>query len=115
MVVTVNSSPNHLNYPRLDALRKFYRYEIDVNSAPHTFCNAMVVHSGRNGTVVARGSDLPEALELVSKASSARHALYLDFEAEGADLVMRVRITTIDPDLPIVYARSLSANSGTRR
>jgi hypothetical protein len=71
-------------------------------------CTALVVHSGSKGTVVGRGVDQPEALAAAGERSGARHALFLDFEAEGAALVLRARITSLEPALPIVYARTLS-------
>ena len=71
-------------------------------------CLAMTVHSGKKGTVVGRGVDLPEALQQAGQASQSRHALFLDFEAEGSALVLRVRITSLEPKLPIVYAHTIS-------
>lgn len=72
----------------------------------------MFVHSSRNGTVVARGVDAPEALAAAGGLSGSLHALFLDFEAEGASLVLRARITKLTPELPIVAAKTLSS-SGT--
>lgn len=76
-------------------------------------CMAIVVHSGAKGTVVSRGVDAPEALDAAGGLAASRHALFLDFEAEGASLVLRARITEIDPSLPIVYARTLSSATST--
>ncbi|MBK7861834.1 MAG: hypothetical protein IPJ65_25100 [Archangiaceae bacterium] len=76
-------------------------------------CMAMVVHSGAKGTVVARGVDEPETLAKAGVASGSRHALFLDFEAEGAALVLRVRITSLEPNLPIVYARTISTTTAS--
>ncbi|MDP3232582.1 MAG: hypothetical protein Q8S33_05450 [Myxococcales bacterium] len=71
-------------------------------------CSAWVVHSGSKGTVVTRGFDAPEALSQAGLSSGAKHALFLDFEAEGSSLVLRARITTLDTTLRIVSARTLS-------
>ena len=45
--------------------------------------------------------------------STSRHALFLDFEAEGAALVLRARITSLEPALPIVYAKTLSTTTAS--
>ncbi len=74
-------------------------------------CTAMVVHSGSKGTVVSRGVDAPEALALAGASSQSKHALFLDFEIEGSALVLRARITTLSPQLPIVYAKTLSTTT----
>lgn len=71
-------------------------------------CSAWVVHSGAKGTVVTRGFDDPEALAQAGVASGAKHALFLDFEAEGSSLVLRARVTTLDKTLRIVSARTLT-------
>lgn len=72
-------------------------------------CTATVVHSGPQGTVVSRGVDAPGAIAEVAGDTGARHALFVDFEAEGASLVLRARVTVLEPTLPIVYARTLSS------
>ncbi|MBS1149353.1 MAG: hypothetical protein H6Q89_1051 [Myxococcaceae bacterium] len=71
-------------------------------------CTSLVVHSGSKGTIVSRGVDQPEALSAAGKISGSRHAIFLDFEVEGAALVLRARITALEPNLPIVYAKTLS-------
>jgi hypothetical protein len=71
-------------------------------------CTSLVIHSGSKGTIVARGFDQPESLAAAGKISGSRHALFLDFEVEGAALVLRARITSLEPNLPIVYAKTLS-------
>jgi hypothetical protein len=76
-------------------------------------CTAMMVHSGAKGTIISRGYDQPEALALAGKSSGARHALFLDFEVEGTSLVLRARMTSLEPALPIVYARTLSMHTST--
>lgn len=76
-------------------------------------CTALVVHSGAKGTVVARGVDNPEALVAAGLESRAKHALFLDFEIEGAALVLRARITSLEPQLPILYAKTLSTSTST--
>jgi hypothetical protein len=74
-------------------------------------CSSLVIHSGAKGTIVSRGIDQPEALSAAGKISGSRHALFLDFEVEGASLVLRARITALEADLPIVYARTLSTST----
>lgn len=76
-------------------------------------CTALVVHSGAKGTIVGRGVDQPEALLKAGGLSGSRHALFLDFEVEGAALVLRARITALEPALPIVYARTLSTSTSS--
>ncbi|WP_224367858.1 hypothetical protein [Hyalangium versicolor] len=74
-------------------------------------CTAVVVHSGAKGTIVSRGVDEPEALSAAGTLAGSRHALFLDFEAEGAALVLRARITNLEPALPIIYAKTLSTST----
>lgn len=74
-------------------------------------CSAWVVHSGAKGTVVTRGFDDPGALAKAGLGSGAKFALFLDFEAEGASLVLRARVTTLDETLRIVAARTLSTST----
>ncbi len=74
-------------------------------------CTAMVVHSGAKGTVVSRGVDDPEVLHGAGLAAGAKHALFLDFEIEGSALVLRARLTALEPSLPIVAARTLTTTT----
>jgi hypothetical protein len=74
-------------------------------------CTAMVVHSGAKGTVVSRGVDDPEVLSGAGLSSGAKHALFLDFEMEGSALVLRARLTALEPSLPIVAARTLTTTT----
>lgn len=74
-------------------------------------CTAVVVHSGARGTIVSRGVDEPEALSTAGTLSGSRHALFLDFEVEGSALVLRARITRLEPTLPILYAKTLSTST----
>lgn len=74
-------------------------------------CSALTVHSDKTGTVVARGVDSPEALKQAGKATGAAQALFLDFEAEGSALVLRARLTTLDDQLTITFARTLSTST----
>lgn len=76
-------------------------------------CSAQVVHSGAKGTVISRGVDTPEALTELGASTQARHALFLDYEIEGSSLVLRARITSLEPSLPIVYAKTLSSSTST--
>jgi hypothetical protein len=75
-------------------------------------CSAILVHSGATGTVVSRGIDAPDALTQIGSMAGSRHALFLDFEAEGAALVLRARVTAIEPNLPVLFARTLSSSTG---
>jgi hypothetical protein len=76
-------------------------------------CMSLVVHSGVKGTVISRGVDEPEALQKARNISTSRHALFLDFEAEGSALVLRTRITSLEPALPIVYAKTLATTTAS--
>ena len=76
-------------------------------------CTAVVVHSGARGTIVSRGVDEPEALSQAGTLSGSRHALFLDFEVEGSALVLRARITSLEPALPIVYVKTLSTTTSS--
>jgi hypothetical protein len=87
--------------------------ETHVRLAHCPACHALTVRSTAKGTTIARGIDQPEALRDAGVAVSARHALFLDFEAEGAALVLRARLTTLDDDLTIVGARTLSSSTSS--
>jgi hypothetical protein len=76
-------------------------------------CTAVVVHSGARGTILSRGVDEPEALSKAGTLSGSRHALFLDFEIEGSALVLRTRITSLEPALPIIYAKTLSTSTSS--
>jgi hypothetical protein len=76
-------------------------------------CTSIVVHSGARGTIVSRGVDEPEALSTAGTLSGSRHALFLDFEVEGSSLVLRARITSLEPTLPIIYAKTLSTSTSS--
>jgi hypothetical protein len=95
----------------VDLLLKNPRTHVQLTHCPQ--CLAMVVHSGAKGTVVGRGVDEPEALEKAGIASGSRHAIFLVFEAEGAALVLRVRITSLEPKLPIVYAQAITSTTSS--
>jgi hypothetical protein len=73
----------------------------------------LVVHSSAKGTVLARGVDEPEVLTSAGQLSNSHYALFLDFEVEGSALVLRARITSLEPTLPIVHARTLSTSTAT--
>lgn len=96
---------NHL----ISLLVKYPATRVVVSHCPQ--CTSVLVHSGAQGTVVSRGFDDPRALADGGALSGSRHALFLDFEAEGAALVLRARITALEPALPIVYAKTLSAST----
>jgi hypothetical protein len=76
-------------------------------------CTAVMVHSGAKGTIISRGVDQPEALAAAGALSGARHAIFLDFEAEGSALVLRARITSLEPALPIIHARTLTTSTSS--
>lgn len=82
------------------------RAKISMVQCPQ--CTQLIVHSGAKGTIVSRGIDQPEALAQTGNLANSLHALFLDFEVEGASLVLRARITKLESTLPIVYARTLS-------
>ncbi len=73
-------------------------------------CTAVTVHSTPRGTVVARGVDDPAVLEVVGRGSG-KHALFVDIEAEGSFRVLRARITRLTPELPIVWAHTLTSST----
>ena len=75
-------------------------------------CNAVTVHSGPEATVVSRGIDDPETLVKI-KQKGTQYGLFVDFEAEGRFLVMRARITRLDENLQIVWAKTLSTSGST--
>ncbi len=74
-------------------------------------CTAMVVHSGPEGTRIARGIDDPTVLAQLGQ-DTERLALFVDIEAEGAALVLRARLTRLTPTLPIVWSHTLSSEVG---
>ena len=76
-------------------------------------CVQLVVHSTAKGTVISRGVDQPEVLTNAGQLSNSHYALFLDFEVEGSALVLRARITSLEPSLPIVQARTLSTSTAT--
>lgn len=98
---------NHL----VDLLVKNPSSHVVLTHCPQ--CTSVVVHSGKAGTTVARGFDEPEALSQAGAGSGSHHALFLDFEAEGAALVLRARITALEKALPIVYAKTLSTSTSS--
>lgn len=74
-------------------------------------CTSVVVHSGPEATVIGRGIDDPALLQEL--ATTGRHALFIDVEAEGTWLVLRARLTRLTPDLPIVWSRTLASSAAT--
>lgn len=75
-------------------------------------CTTVVVHSGPEGTVVSRGIDDPSVFDELG-VDAGQHALFLDIEAEGAELVLRARITQLSEALPIVWSRTLAGSGST--
>ena len=76
-------------------------------------CQAYLIHSNSDYTVLSKGFSQPEVLKKLGSSGAINHALFLDFEAEGTALVLRARITTLQPDLPIVHAKSLSTSTSS--
>lgn len=74
-------------------------------------CTAVVVHSGKSGTIVSRGVDNPEALAQLAQDRGTSYALFVDVEAEGSWLVLRARLTKLDGRLTVVWARTISSAS----
>jgi hypothetical protein len=87
--------------------------DTNVGLAHCPSCHAILVHSGKEGTIISKGIDQPLALKKLRGSSGAEHALFLDFEAEGTALVLRARITKLDENLPIVYARTLTTRTSS--
>lgn len=75
-------------------------------------CTEILVHSGKEGTVLSRGIDQPSVLR-DHLPSLPDFALYLDLEAEGASLVLRVRITKVEGARPIVWAKAYTPTIGS--
>ncbi len=98
---------NHL----AELLIKNPRTHIVLSHCPK--CTQMVVHSSAKGTVIARGVDEPEVLASAGELSGSHHALFLDFEVEGSALVLRARITSLEPSLPIVHAHTLTTSTSS--
>ena len=82
---------------------------IDLIHCPE--CTALVTHSSPNGTVMGRGLRLNDVLAKTGANSIAKHAIFIDFEAEKSQLVLRGRITEIRNNLPIVYARTIASST----
>ena len=75
-------------------------------------CTAVVVHSGKEATVVTRGYDNPEVMEKLGE-TTGQHALFIDVEAEGTWLVLRARMTKLTPELPIVWSHTVATSAST--
>ncbi|MEQ9498564.1 MAG: hypothetical protein RIT81_16935 [Deltaproteobacteria bacterium] len=99
---------NHIN----DVLIKNPSTRMTLTHCPA--CTAMIVHSGREGTVISRGVDNPEAFDRLRRDTTTKYALFVDIEAEGTSLVLRARITKLDTSLSIVWARTIASASDTR-
>ena len=76
-------------------------------------CAQVIVHADAQGTVVSRGIDQPEAMRQAGADVGAKHALFIDIEAEGSALVLRARITTLDDELSIVASKTLSSSTSS--
>ena len=98
---------NHL----ADLLLKHPETRVRLAHCPS--CAALTVHSDSTGTVISRGVDNPAALGQAGKITGAKQALFLDFEAEGSALVLRARMTTLDDNLTITMARTLSSSTSS--
>jgi hypothetical protein len=76
-------------------------------------CTAVLVHSSSKATLVTRGVDQPEVLAQAGALSGSKHALFLDFEIEGSELVLRARMTSLERGLPIVWAKTLTTSTSS--
>jgi len=74
-------------------------------------CTGMVVQSKPEGTVLARGFELPGALARIAPNPNVKHVLFLDFEAEGSNLVLRAKLTALEEGLPIVAAKTVTTST----
>lgn len=72
-------------------------------------CTNIFVRANQNGTLLSRGVDDAEVLSKTGLSAGAKYALHLDFEAEGSTMVLRAYITALQPELPIVWAKSISS------
>jgi len=84
--------------------------ETNVQLAHCPACQAFTVHSDKQATIMGRGFDHPKALARVRGDTGAQHVLFIDVEAEGSTLVLRARMTQLNENLPIVFARTLSTS-----
>ncbi|MEN0064893.1 MAG: hypothetical protein AAGA48_22300 [Myxococcota bacterium] len=73
-------------------------------------CTQVLVHSSPNATVVTRGIDNPAVWSEIA-TSTNQHALFIDVEAEGTFLVLRARLTALEPDLPILWSRTITSSA----
>lgn len=73
-------------------------------------CTELVVRSSPEGTVVSRGYDDPALLAELGR-ETGKYALFIDVEAEGSALVLRARLTRLNPELPIVWSHALSTST----
>jgi hypothetical protein len=73
-------------------------------------CRSVAVHSTTKATVLARGIDLPDVLSRLG-GTGATHALFIDVEAEGADVVLRAHLAALSPGLPLLWARTLTSST----
>lgn len=76
-------------------------------------CTTSVVKATPGRTILALGVEQPEVLAHLGAGSQVRHALFLDFEAEGTSLLLRAKITSLSAELPVVYARALSTSTSS--
>ena len=98
---------NHL----ADSLIKHPETHIRLSHCPT--CSQVVVHADQEGTVLSRGIDQAGALKRIGADSGASHALFVDVEAEGSAIVVRVRLTTLDDSLTIVASKTLSSSTSS--
>lgn len=74
-------------------------------------CHAVTTHSDRRATVIGKGFDQPAALRALGVEAGSLHGLFLDFEAEGPELILRARIVSLTESLPVVHARTLTTST----
>jgi len=76
-----------------------------------SICMSTIVKSTPKGTVLyPAGSQLMMSEDLKTQ-SNVKAALYLDLEAQGTELVLRTRFTTLDGSQKIIRAKSFSTLS----
>ena len=73
-------------------------------------CNVTTAYSTPEGTIIAKGADIPQ---VSGQQVNAKYALYLDFSIERSHLVLRSRIVALDGRRQIIHAETLSTDSSS--
>jgi len=71
-------------------------------------CNVLTAYSNADQTVITRGAKIPH---IMTAENNAIYALYLDFNLERQNLVLRSRLVSLAEEGKIVHAESLTTNS----